>query len=52
MTETNFEKVSQQLADTVLKLRTTKDPEERKALLRAMRHLLVEADRLNVDRRS
>lgn len=52
MTETDFEKVSQQLEETVSKLKTTKDPEERKALLRAMRHLLVEADRLHVDRHS
>ena len=52
MTDTEFEKVSQQLEETVSKLKTTKDPEERKGLLRAMRHLLVEADRLNVDKHS
>ena len=52
MTDTEFEKVSQQLEETVSKLKTTKDPEERKRLLRAMRHLLVEADRLSVDQRT
>jgi len=52
MPETDFEKLAQQLEETVSKLKLTKDPEERKTLLRKMRRLLVETDRINVDRQS
>jgi signal recognition particle GTPase len=47
MPETDFEKLAQQLEETLSKLKGTKDPDERKALLRAMRLLLVEADRIS-----
>jgi hypothetical protein len=46
MNDTNFEKVSEQLEETISKLKNAKDPAERKALLTTMRYLLVEADRL------
>jgi hypothetical protein len=49
MREPDFEKVAKQLEETLSQLKGTKDPAQRKALLRTMRRLLVEADRLNVD---
>ena len=52
MTEPSFEKLAQQLEKTVSKLKVSKDPEERKALLREMRRLLVATDRINTDRKS
>jgi hypothetical protein len=52
MSEPNFEKLAQQLEESVLKLKVAKDPEERKALLREMRRLLVETDRIVLDRQS
>jgi hypothetical protein len=52
MHEPNFEKVAKQLEKTLSQLKETKDPEHRKALLRTMRRLLVEADRINVDLQS
>lgn len=52
MREPDFEKVSKQLEETLSQLKGTKDPEKRKALLRSMRRLLVEADRLNLDLQS
>jgi hypothetical protein len=48
--KTDFEKLAQQLEETVSKLKLTKDREERTALLRKMRRLLLETDRINVDR--
>jgi len=52
MPEPDFEKLARQLEETLLKLKATKNPDERKALLREMRRLLVETDRINVDRKS
>lgn len=52
MQEPNFDHVAKQLEETLSKLKGTKDPEQRKLLLRAMRRLLVEADRLNLNRQS
>jgi hypothetical protein len=50
MTEPDFEKIAQQLEETVAKLKVTKNAEERKTLLREMRRLLAESDRINIDR--
>ncbi len=47
MAEPDFANVAQQLEETVAKLKVVEDPEHRKALLREMRRLLVEADRIN-----
>jgi hypothetical protein len=52
MTEPDFEKLAQPLEETVSKLKVSKDLEERKALLREMRRLLVATDRINIDRKS
>jgi hypothetical protein len=52
MREPNFEKLAKQLEDTLSQLKGTKDPEKRKALLRSMRRLLIEADRINLDLQS
>ena len=52
MSEPTFEKLAKQLEETVSNLKVAKGPEERKALLRKMRRLLVEIDRINVDRQS
>jgi len=52
MHEPDFDKVARQLEETLSQLKGTKDPEQRKSLLRTMRRLLVEADRLNVNRQS
>jgi hypothetical protein len=52
MPEADFQQLAQQLEETVSKLKVTKDPEERKALLREMRRLLAETDCVNVDRQS
>ncbi len=46
MREPDFDKVAMQLEETLSQLKGTKDPEERKSLLRTMRRLLVEADRI------
>jgi hypothetical protein len=52
MREPNFDSVARQLEETLSQLKRTKDPEQRKSLLRTMRRLLVEADRLNLDLQS
>lgn len=52
MAKPDFEKLAQQLEETVSKLKASKDPEERKNLLREMRRLLVATDRINADRKS
>jgi hypothetical protein len=52
MTELDFEKLAQQLEETVAKLKVSKNAEERKTLLREMRRLLVETDRINVNRQA
>ena len=50
MREPDFDKVAMQLEETLSQLKGTKDPEERKSLLRTMRRLLVEADRIVIKR--
>jgi len=52
MQEPNFDHVAKQLEETLSQVKGTRDPEQRKLLLRAMRRLLVEADRLNLNRQS
>lgn len=46
MAEPDFDKVSKQLEETLSQLKGVKDPAQRKALLRTMRRLLIEADRI------
>lgn len=52
MHEPDFDKVARQLEETLSQLKGAKDPEQRKSLLRTMRRLLIEADRINVNRQS
>ncbi len=52
MAEPDFDKVSKQLEETLSQLKGTKDPEQRKSLLRTMRRLLVDADRINIKKES
>ncbi|GEM_PF-6509591 len=52
MAESDFEKLAQQLEETVSKLKVSKNPDERKNLLREMRRLLAETDRIDRDRQS
>ena len=52
MAEPDFDKVARQLEETLSQLKSTKDPEQRKSLLRTMRRLLIEADRINIKRES
>jgi hypothetical protein len=49
MTDRDFRQVEQDLAQAVSKLNGTKDPKLRRELLRELRLLLVEADRLLVE---
>ncbi len=48
MAEPNLDKVAKQLEETLSQLKGTKDPAQRKSLLRTMRRLLIEADRINL----
>jgi hypothetical protein len=52
MHEPTFDTVARQLEETLSNLKRTKDPAQRKDLLRAMRRLLVEADRVTGKLRS
>jgi hypothetical protein len=52
MTETDdFARVEQKLENALLKLKLTKDPKSRALLLRELRRLLAEADRIILDPR-
>jgi hypothetical protein len=52
MAEPNLDKVARQLEETLSQLKGTKDPAQRKSLLRTMRRLLIEADRTNLKKES
>jgi hypothetical protein len=52
MREPDFDKVARQLEETLSQLKGTEDPEQRKSLLRTMRRLLIEADRINIKQES
>lgn len=52
MHEPDFDKVARQLEETLSQLKGAKDPEQRKSLLRTMRRLLIEADRINIKQES
>ena len=49
MTERDFAELEQRLEQAVLKLKRTKDPKSRRDLLRELRLLLVEADRIIIE---
>jgi hypothetical protein len=52
MPEPDFETLAHQLEETVAKLKLSKNPDERRNLLREMRRLLAETDRIDRDRQS
>ena len=52
MPERDFRQIEQDLAQTVSKLKGTKDPKLRRNLLSELRRLLAEADRLLLEARN